>query len=69
MCIKGNYPEGNSYSSGHQVEVRKRTKIWRRAESNRSCMCFSAFAAINAQTRLMFGRYLEFYVTEKATKK
>jgi hypothetical protein len=31
-------------------------------------MCFSAFAAINAQTRLMFGRYLEFYVTEKATK-
>ena len=30
---------------------------------------FSAFAAINAQTRLMFGRYLEFYVTEKATKK
>ncbi len=32
-------------------------------------MCFSAFAAINAQTRLMFGKYLEFYVTEKATKK
>ena len=32
-------------------------------------MCFSAFAAINAQTRLMFGRYLEFYVTEKATRK
>jgi hypothetical protein len=32
-------------------------------------MCFSSFAAINAQTRLMFGRYLEFYVTEKATKK
>ncbi len=32
-------------------------------------MCFSAVAAINAQTRLMFGRYLEFYVTEKATKK
>lgn len=31
-------------------------------------MVFSAFAAINAQTRLMFGRYLEFYVTEKATK-
>jgi hypothetical protein len=30
---------------------------------------FGAFAAINAQTRLMFGRYLEFYVTEKATKK
>jgi cellulose synthase/poly-beta-1,6-N-acetylglucosamine synthase-like glycosyltransferase len=30
---------------------------------------FSSFAAINAQTRLMFGRYLEFYVTEKATKK
>ncbi len=26
---------------------------------------FSAFAAINAQTRLMFGRYLEFYVTPK----
>ena len=32
-------------------------------------MGFSAVAAINAQTRLMFGRYLEFYVTEKATKK
>jgi hypothetical protein len=32
-------------------------------------MCFASFAAINAQTRLMFGRYLEFYVTEKATKK
>jgi hypothetical protein len=32
-------------------------------------MGFSAFAAINAQTRLMFGKYLEFYVTEKATKK
>jgi hypothetical protein len=32
-------------------------------------MAFSAFAAINAQTRLMFGRYLEFYITEKATKK
>lgn len=32
-------------------------------------MVFSAFAAINAQTRLMMGRYLEFYVTEKATKK
>lgn len=30
---------------------------------------FSAFAAINAQTRLMFARYLEFYVTDKATKK
>lgn len=32
-------------------------------------ICFSAFAAINAQTRLMLGRHLEFYVTEKATKK
>ena len=30
---------------------------------------FGAFAAINAQTRLMFGRYLEFNVTEKASKK
>jgi hypothetical protein len=32
-------------------------------------ICFGAFAALNSQTRLMFGRYLEFYVTEKATKK
>lgn len=31
-------------------------------------ICFSALAALNSQTRLMFGRYLEFYVTEKATK-
>jgi hypothetical protein len=30
---------------------------------------FGALAALNSQTRLMFGRYLEFYVTEKATKK
>jgi len=30
---------------------------------------FGAFAALNAQTRLMFGKYLEFYVTEKATKR
>jgi len=30
---------------------------------------FSALAALNSQTRLMFGRYLEFYVTEKATRK
>ena len=29
---------------------------------------FSAMAALNSQTRLMFGKYLEFYVTEKATK-
>jgi cellulose synthase/poly-beta-1,6-N-acetylglucosamine synthase-like glycosyltransferase len=32
-------------------------------------MGFSAFAAIDAQTRLMVGKYLEFYVTEKAVKK
>jgi cellulose synthase/poly-beta-1,6-N-acetylglucosamine synthase-like glycosyltransferase len=32
-------------------------------------MFFSAFAAIDSQTRLMLGRYLEFYVTEKAVKK
>lgn len=32
-------------------------------------ICFSSFAALNSQTRLMFGKYLEFYVTEKATKK
>lgn len=30
---------------------------------------FSALAAINSQTRLMLGKYLEFYVTDKATKK
>lgn len=30
---------------------------------------FGSLAAIDSQTRLMFGRYLEFYVTEKATKK
>ncbi|MFI5240765.1 MAG: hypothetical protein ACHQUB_03600 [Candidatus Saccharimonadia bacterium] len=29
---------------------------------------FNAVAAIDAQTRLMFGKYLEFQVTEKATK-
>jgi hypothetical protein len=32
-------------------------------------ICFSSMAALNSQTRLMFGKYLEFYVTEKATKK
>jgi hypothetical protein len=32
-------------------------------------IAFSSFAAINAQTRLMFGKYVGFYVTEKATKK
>lgn len=32
-------------------------------------IAFGSFAAINAQTRLIFGRYLEFYTTEKATKK
>jgi hypothetical protein len=35
-----------------------------------TAIVFSAFAALNAQTRLMFGRYLEeFEVTEKATRK
>jgi cellulose synthase/poly-beta-1,6-N-acetylglucosamine synthase-like glycosyltransferase len=32
-------------------------------------MGFSAFAAIDAQTRLMFGKYLEFYNTVKVVKK
>ena len=31
-------------------------------------ICFGSLAALNSQTRLMFGKYLEFYVTEKATK-
>lgn len=30
---------------------------------------FSSFAAIDSQTRLMFGRYLDWRVTEKATRK
>jgi hypothetical protein len=29
---------------------------------------YGSFAALNAQTRLMFKRYLGFNVTEKATK-
>jgi hypothetical protein len=29
---------------------------------------FSALPAIESQTRLIFGRYLEFWVTPKATK-
>jgi cellulose synthase/poly-beta-1,6-N-acetylglucosamine synthase-like glycosyltransferase len=32
-------------------------------------IAFGCLAAIDAQTRLMFGKYLDFYVTEKATKK
>lgn len=34
-----------------------------------TAIVFSAFAAIDAQTRLMVGRYLDFRVTEKAVKK
>lgn len=33
-----------------------------------TAIVFSAFAAIDAQTRLMLGRYLDWKVTEKATK-
>lgn len=33
-----------------------------------TAIIFSAFAAIDAQTRLMIGRYLDWKVTEKATK-
>lgn len=32
-------------------------------------IAFGSLAALNSQTRLMLGKYLEFYVTEKATKK
>lgn len=32
-------------------------------------ICFGSMAALNSQTRLMLGKYLEFYVTEKAVKK
>lgn len=32
-------------------------------------ICFGSFASIDAQTRLMLGRYMGFYVTEKAVKK
>ncbi len=34
-----------------------------------TAIVFGAFAAISAQTKLMFGRYLGFVVTEKAVKK
>lgn len=43
--------------------------LWQWVLMPATAILFSSFAAINAQTRLMFGRYLEFYVTDKAVKK